>query len=206
LEVPLDRFESIFKAALELYSQFGLQKVTVQEIADTAGVSKKTIYNHFDGKKDLFYRTFEWHIHKILNYYDSLLSDSEHSLIEKLTLAINYAARQMGYEHSPVYEDIQKYNPYLKNSSIKFLHSNILNAISGLIAQSQKEGLCRKDFSKDKISRSILSMISGLFIWENTTETSLSLADLFKTTITLILDGLLTKEGHLLLSMEKIIL
>lgn len=202
----MEQFESTFKAALELYNKFGFQKTNVQEIADAAGVSKKTIYNHFDGKKDLFHRTFEWQIHNIIDYYESLLTDKEHSLIEKLTQALNFASREIRYQFSPVYQDIQNYNPYLKSSPSQYIHNNIQNAISGLVDEAQKEGLCRKDLSKENISYAIRSMISGLFLWDEITDSNISRTDLFNTTITLILDGLLTDKGRTLLSSEKIIL
>lgn len=183
------------------------KKVTVQEIADTAGVSKKTIYNHFNGKEDLFYRTFEWQTNNLVSYYNSLIFNTEYSHIEKLSMAINHAAWEIGHKHNgPIHKDLQGYNPYLKNSPLRYLHRNIQNAISELIDQSQKEGLCRKDISKEKISYTILSIILGLFIWEDTTESSIPITDLSNTTLTLIMDGLLTEKGHLLLSMEKIIL
>ncbi|MCK5152874.1 MAG: TetR/AcrR family transcriptional regulator [Spirochaetales bacterium] len=202
----MEKFESIFIAALELYKKFGFQKVNVQEIADAAGVSKKTIYNHFDGKENLFHRTFEWHIYNLINFYDSLLSDNKHSLTEKLIMAINHASREIQYQLSPVYKDIQNYNPYLKSSPLQYIHNNIQNAISGLVDEAQKEGLCRKDLSKENISYAIRSMISGLFLWDEITDTNISRTDLFNTTMTLILDGLLTDKGRTLLSGEKIIL
>lgn len=48
------REERILDAARDLIVRFGYDKTTVREIAEGAGVSKGTIYLHFDGKKELF--------------------------------------------------------------------------------------------------------------------------------------------------------
>lgn len=48
------RQDRILDAAGELISHFGYDKTTVREIADAAGVSKGTIYLHFDSKAQLF--------------------------------------------------------------------------------------------------------------------------------------------------------
>jgi AcrR family transcriptional regulator len=45
--------EQIRTAARTLFSRFGVEKVSITEIAEEAGVSQGTIYNHFDGKEAL---------------------------------------------------------------------------------------------------------------------------------------------------------
>lgn len=44
----------ILEAALELFGQRGFADVSMQQIADAAGVKKATLYHHFAGKEDLF--------------------------------------------------------------------------------------------------------------------------------------------------------
>jgi len=200
----LDRFESIYTAALDLYNKYGFLKVNVQEIADAAGVSKKTIYNHFKGKKDLFYRTFEWHVFEIVDFYDSLLSNNSHSLPEKLVLALNHSFRQINYKTGPIYEDIRKYNPFLKKSPMQYIQGNIHESIGLLVEQSQKEGICRDDLSSDSITHVILSMIRGIFLWENPSKTNITISELFTSSMILIVESLLTEKGRLLLSEENL--
>lgn len=45
--------EKIRRAALELFGVYGFKKVSVNDIANKAGVSPVTIYNHFRSKDDL---------------------------------------------------------------------------------------------------------------------------------------------------------
>lgn len=49
--------KEIRQAACELFSQFGVDKVTIADIARKAGVSQATIYNHF-ASKDALAREF----------------------------------------------------------------------------------------------------------------------------------------------------
>ena len=46
--------EDILKAAKELFSVYGDKKVSMNEIAEKANVTKKTIYSYFKDKEDLF--------------------------------------------------------------------------------------------------------------------------------------------------------
>ena len=45
--------EKIIEASRNLFHQFGFKKVSMDEIAKEAGVTKKTIYMYFNSKEEL---------------------------------------------------------------------------------------------------------------------------------------------------------
>jgi len=45
--------QSILQASHDLFMRYGIKRVTVEEICETAGVSKMTFYKHFNNKLDL---------------------------------------------------------------------------------------------------------------------------------------------------------
>ena len=45
--------DQVIEAARELFHQFGFKKVSMDEIAAKAGVTKKTIYMYFSSKEEL---------------------------------------------------------------------------------------------------------------------------------------------------------
>lgn len=49
-----EKRQAILHAAAELFPQKGYDGVSMMEIADKAGVSKLTLYSHFNDKEDLF--------------------------------------------------------------------------------------------------------------------------------------------------------
>lgn len=48
-----EKKQKILRAAKELFSRFGFKKSTVDEIAEAAGISKRTLYEVFDNKEKL---------------------------------------------------------------------------------------------------------------------------------------------------------
>ncbi len=48
------KLEKILQAAQKLFGQFGLKKVTIEDIAKEASVSKVTLYKYFRNKDDIF--------------------------------------------------------------------------------------------------------------------------------------------------------
>lgn len=61
-----DKVQVILAAAQTLFSQFGLKKVTMDEIAGQAHVSKATVYKYFRNKNDLFDKVVEMEAYELL--------------------------------------------------------------------------------------------------------------------------------------------
>jgi TetR/AcrR family transcriptional regulator, mexJK operon transcriptional repressor len=53
-EPPLPKRDAILQAGAQVFMQQGFESANMDEVARLAGVSKATIYSHFDGKQDLF--------------------------------------------------------------------------------------------------------------------------------------------------------
>ncbi len=51
--VKTKKYQLIIESARKLFMRYGIKRVTVEEICETAGVSKMTFYKHFKNKLDL---------------------------------------------------------------------------------------------------------------------------------------------------------
>ena len=58
-EIPLQRRQQILAAAKELFSRSGYHGVTVDAIAERAGISKGNLYWYFKSKQDIFQMLFD---------------------------------------------------------------------------------------------------------------------------------------------------
>jgi len=61
--------EQILQSAKELFEKYGIKKTTMNEIAQNAGVTKKTVYSYFESKADLI----NCFIQQELNYMKSII-------------------------------------------------------------------------------------------------------------------------------------
>lgn len=62
-----EKREAIFAAAGKLFREKGYGNTSMQEIADVAGVSKLTLYSHFEDKDELFRMALE-HLGKAIRF------------------------------------------------------------------------------------------------------------------------------------------
>ena len=60
-----ERRQAILEAALEVFARRGYNGSSIDEIAQTAGISKALIYEHFPSKRDLHVSLLESHVQEI---------------------------------------------------------------------------------------------------------------------------------------------
>src|SRR4030067_385446 len=65
--------EDILRAAEELFSRFGADKVSINDIARKAGVSQATIYNNFGSKENLVRDYHSTIVKKIANTFRGIV-------------------------------------------------------------------------------------------------------------------------------------
>ncbi|WP_461791460.1 TetR/AcrR family transcriptional regulator [Pedobacter sp.] len=89
----------IIKEGLALFLQKGYSNVLIDEIAMRSGVTKKTLYNHFDSKKVLFsecmntfIEDFEKGAHEILSCKHSVLMDKIEAYLDFIGRKLNGAS------------------------------------------------------------------------------------------------------------------
>ena len=139
------KFQQIVETATDLFMRFGVKRVTVEEICQTAKISKMTFYKYFGNKIDLA----EYIIFKILEdaqlEFDNIFNLSN-SFADKINQFIKI---KMVYAHrfsKEFYLDFLNLSPKIHNKILKYTERNQSTFIN-LIEQAQRNGEVRKDIS-----------------------------------------------------------
>ncbi len=133
--------------------RYGIRSITMDEIASTLGISKKTIYQFFTDKDDLVFAVIEQEIGK--NEEEcTQFRDEAADAIHEIFLAVEDLEELLAYTNPLMLYDLEKYHPRafqkIKNYKYQFLHgATIENLRRGI-----EEGLYRKDIQKDIVAKS----------------------------------------------------
>ncbi len=149
--------EDIRKAAWELFSQFGVDKVSVMDIARKAGVSQATIYNNF-GSKDALAREFVTTAVEQLVYRVQEILIPEQQFREKMAAFIRFISEMMmngrpSAAESAVFAssvDLQN-DPEIKKIRME-AQKKMINLMLGLIREGKQQGQVNPDLSDEALS------------------------------------------------------
>ena len=162
------RSEEILDAALQLFSEKGFSATRIIDVANSAGISKGSLYNYYENKEAIFKAVVQQRISPQLDQVDSLISEFQGSHAELLKLLINRwwvtvicsplsAIPKIIVSESGNFPELARY--FTKNVVIRFrdLLSNVI-----------KEGIdCGEfnDYDPQTTSRLIIAPLVQAAIW-----------------------------------------
>lgn len=122
--------KKIINSAKELFSNYGYKKVSMDEIAIKAKITKKTIYSYFKDKESLLKYIVDLEIKEIMNTVDNYSLDSNLDFFEFINNTLKYLLdyRKNSKLLITISKDAKENNEISKSSIIKFDES-IINFI-----------------------------------------------------------------------------
>ncbi|NMM84081.1 mycofactocin system transcriptional regulator [Rhodococcus sp. SRB_17] len=72
---PSTTREGISKVGIELFSTLGFNDVSVDQIADAAGIARRTFFRYFPSKNAVPWGDFDGHLDQMRQHFDSLPDD-----------------------------------------------------------------------------------------------------------------------------------
>ena len=146
--------EDIRRAAEELFSRFGADKVSLNDIARKAGVSQATIYNNFGSKEELVH-----------DYRKSIVNRIASSFREILVWKKSYVEKLQGLLQSCI-DIADRYKIEMESSETKrspdAIAMEIENSFHEFIKEGKEQGNLRLDLSEEAVTAYIKFFQQGV--------------------------------------------
>lgn len=153
--------EKIIQKAAELFINLGFKSVTMDDIANEMGISKKTIYSHFNNKTQLVGETTQCIFHEIIcgiNHIQSLQKNP----IEELYEIKKFAMSQLKNEKSSPQYQLQKYYPEIFNSLKDQQFEKMYDCTMTNLKRGIALGLYRENIDPEFVARVYFIGIRGI--------------------------------------------
>jgi AcrR family transcriptional regulator len=157
--------ERIQQKASELFMRYGIRSVTMDEIANQLGISKKTIYQFYSDKEALVQDIFKGITDTKKQECNHFREVAENAIHEQY-LASEAAQEMFNNMNTSVLFDLNRFHPNVFAEFERFKKQFLFNSIKDNIIRGIKEGLFRKDIDINIITWLRLEMISGVFLNE----------------------------------------
>ena len=155
--------EIILKKSLELFTKNGFKSVTMDEIANELGISKKTIYQYFASKNALVEATVDFVFDSAIGKIKELAGSCETPIHEHFEMK-NCLGDLFGQniEASAIYQ-FNKYYPKLAERIQKKKHENYDFTILRNLRQGVEQGYYRKDLDIDFVGKIFFASSTAFF-------------------------------------------
>ncbi len=151
---------AFFEAAAALFREKGYDATSVDEIAERAGYSRATFFNHFGAKESVLSYYFQFFGHRVEEVLDQLESQgSPLERIRQMLAAMVGEAERQREDLKLVYMYRGKDPNYLDD--VEQSRRGVLSRMTGLVGEAQRCGELRHDLSAKELAYHILSVHTG---------------------------------------------
>jgi len=160
------READIISAEQKLFSQKGFENVSMDQIASEAQFTKRTLYQYFSSKQDLYFAIVLQGFQQLFAYCEEAVKKGGNG-IEKLKLS--FMAYYRFYRDFPETFHLMNYLGHVKKKSspkqkewIKF-DDYMFQALASIIELGKADGSLRKDLESVKTTHAMAFILTGFF-------------------------------------------
>ena len=190
----MNKKDMVIQKARELFTKYGYKKVSMDEIAREAGVTKKTVYTYFSSKEELF----KYFIQEELDNMKKIVEDIEkedldffeavHQIIFQL---IKYKNKRQFFKLMTNEAEVLKSS--IASKSLNLIDEQIQSYIYDIVKNAMDKGYIKKE-NPEVVTFLVYKMyIALMFDWSETRE-KLDEEEIAKTILDILKNGLGERE------------
>lgn len=173
------QFEPMLEQIKELFFEFGIKNLNMDEISRKLGISKKTLYRFVKSKEDLIAKLFEFEEIKGLKL-SAEIGNLDDNAIEKLFKVSLMVYEEMKRFNPMIMFELRKYYEQLFNEFHTRKLAQISTSMQLNLKQGIEEGLYRADVNIEAVVALFINYLIEIHNSDMCKNINLSFDDLFK--------------------------
>lgn len=177
-----------------IYLKYGIKSVTMDDLANQLGISKKTIYKYFEDKNDLINTM----ILRTLNFEEKMCSKiqgSSENALEALIQISKMVIQRLNNVNPTIFYDLQKHHAEAWQILEKHKWDFVLNAIRNNINRGIQEKIYRDDLNVEVIARLYIATIDTIMNPDIYAWPDFQFHELFKEVMRFQFHGMINENG-----------
>lgn len=145
--------QEILEHVAELFMRYGIKSVTMDDVAKSLKMSKKTLYQYVSDKSDLVRQVMAGHCEIERAGCDLIRANHNENAIDELLEITKFVTAQIQNIHPSIHYDLEKYYPEAWGEFERFKSQYIFGCISSNLERGIEQGWYRSNINIPIISR-----------------------------------------------------
>ncbi len=188
--------DRIIQRAKELFLKFNYSRVTVDEISNDLGISKKTLYKYFPSKEKLLFQVLNMMFKTIEKEVMDIVDNKDKEYLDRLIDIMAFMGEKTTLFQSPLVKEIQKRFPDLWAEINRFRKDKIRIYMGKILQEGIWKGVFREDTNIDLLIHIYYNLALTSINPEFLAEHAVTANQVFDEIITILFEGVLTDEGR----------
>jgi AcrR family transcriptional regulator len=188
--------QRIVAAARAHFLSHGFRSVTMDDLAQELGISKKTLYIHFPGKHDLLGAVLADKFASVEATLRDVAHAHPHDFSASLHALLSGTQRELNELKPPFVRDMRQKAPEMFKVVERRRAGLIQHHFGKLLVDGQKAGMVRKDVPAKLIIEMLLAMVQSIMNPAKIEELGMLPKEGFAGILKIVLEGALTAKGR----------
>lgn len=186
----------ILEAARESFFANGFSKVTMEEFAQSMGMSKKTIYKFFSSKDEIVKAITHEKLETIHYQCECYRTDQSMEFIERIKATISFITTEMQKLKPQFYIDVQKTMPDLWKEVEMFRNEKVMNDFALMVKQGIDLGIFRSDVNVQVFVLMYATAMRNIINPEVLSQLPINISQAYQSAVTVFFEGMMTDGGR----------
>ncbi|QMW02144.1 TetR/AcrR family transcriptional regulator [Spirosoma foliorum] len=186
--------ERILAEAERLFWKYGVRSVTMEDIAHQLGISKKTIYQHFNDKEQILYQVIQDKTGRDQSEMDCMVTETSNP-VEEILGVLNMIRKNTDQVSPNLLIDIKRYYPQAFALFRQYKEGQIMRSILENIQKGISQGIYRSDINPTILARLRVEQIELAFNHDLFPSDQYSMHDVQAELMHHFVRGMLTEKG-----------
>ncbi len=188
----------------ELFMKFGFKTVSMDDIAKSLGISKKTIYKYFETKDILVEKTVDQFIEKDHKQIKEIIENSQGAIDEIISIA-SYILKIFQKMSPRLIFDLQKYYPNVWDKVQDCQKSFVFDKIRLNLEKGIEQGHYRTDMNPNIVAKFYMILAKEVVNISHFDNGEIRVSTIYKQLIKYHLNGILSEKGKEFLIYQEIL-
>jgi AcrR family transcriptional regulator len=182
-------------AAKELFLAHGYSKVTMGEVAAELGMSKKTLYQHFSSKKELFRETLLGHVRLIGDGLGKIVAADQPGFVQKLRRVLLFTGENIPRPSPAFFRDLQRDVREVWEEVDQARLKLIRRHFSKLFQEGAEHGYLRSEIDLSLLILVLGASVQRIMNPDTLSHLPMTAGQVFEGIVDILCRGVLTEEG-----------
>jgi TetR/AcrR family transcriptional regulator, cholesterol catabolism regulator len=191
----MDIKDRIVKQASFMFFNYGIRSITMDEIAESLGISKRTLYEHFANKEELLKTCIQFKYEENKKLQETFLTDHPDNPLEIIHQHFRHAIITMNTLHPNFFNDLKKYHSGIFKNCIENQQDEGIAFTKSMIEMGIDKGVFRNNADGEILSKMIHSMMQVMTMGDVFPETRFTRSEVVRQVLINFIRGLATPKG-----------
>ena len=186
----------ILNKARDHFFRHGFTKVTLDEIVQEMGVSKKTIYKFFPSKTEILRELLNWKLQEVEDGLKRIRHGGGKDFVEKLKQIYTFAALHLSEFGQPFIRDLERNAPYIWKEVEERRNRTVLATFGSVFNEGIRKGAIKRKLNPQLLLLIHTTLIQRIMNPETLSQLPMTARQTLNTIREVIFEGILTDKAR----------